>query len=72
MSELVGTTPSAIAARRPPASIEGRGSWIAACIALTVLSVSYGSTLLVIVGLKPITEDLGTTRQVSAPGRAAS
>ena len=66
MSELVGRTPSAIAARRAPASIEGRGSWIAACVALTVLSVSYGSTLLVIVGLKPITEDLGTTRQVIA------
>ena len=66
MTELVGTTPSAIAARRPPASIEGRGSWIAACAALTVLSVSYGSPLLVIVGLKPITEDLATTRQVVA------
>jgi MFS family permease len=66
VTELVGTTPSAIAARRPPASIEGRGSWIAACAALTVLSVSYGSSLLIIVGLKPITEDLATTRQVVA------
>src|SRR6267142_7249980 len=66
VTELVGTTPSAIAARRPSASIEGRGSWIAACAALTVLSVSYGSSLLVIVGLKPITEDLATTRQVVA------
>jgi MFS family permease len=62
----VGTTSSAIAARRPPASIEGRGSWIAACLALVVLSLSYGSPLLVIVGLKPITEDLATTRQVVA------
>ena len=53
MTELVGTTASGVAARRAPASIEGRGSWIAACVALTVLSVSYGSTLLVIVGLKP-------------------
>ena len=66
MTELVGTTPSAIAARRPPASIEGRGSWIAACLALVVLSLSYGSPLLIIVGLKPITEDLATTRQVVA------
>jgi MFS family permease len=70
VTELVGTTSSAIAARRPPASIEGRGSWIAASVALLVLSVSYGSSLLVIVGLKPITEDLATTRQVIAAAGA--
>src|SRR5205823_11874498 len=48
------------------ASIEGRGSWIAAGVTLALLSVSYGSPLLVVVGLKPITEDLGTARQVVA------
>src|SRR5438046_4345391 len=47
-------------------SIEGRGSWIAAGVTLALLSVSYGSPLLVVVGLKPITEDLGTARQVVA------
>jgi MFS family permease len=47
-------------------SVESRDSWVAACIALGLLSVSYGSPLLLIVGLKPITEDLGTTRQVVA------
>jgi MFS family permease len=30
------------------------------------LSISYGSPLLIVVGLKPITEDLGTIRQVTA------
>ena len=38
---------------RPP-SIEGRGSWIAASITLAILTISYGSPLLIVVGLKPI------------------
>jgi MFS family permease len=33
---------------------------------LALLSVSYGSPLLAVVGLKPITEDLGTQRQLIA------
>ena len=33
---------------------------------LALLSVSYGSPLLAVVGLKPITEDLGTQRQLVA------
>jgi MFS family permease len=33
---------------------------------LILLSVSYGSPLLVVVGLKPITEELGTARQLVA------
>jgi MFS family permease len=33
---------------------------------LALLSISYGSPLLAIVGLKPITADLGTTRQMVA------
>jgi MFS family permease len=49
-----------------PTSIEGRGSWIAACITLAILSISYGSPLLVVVGLKPMTEALGTDRSVIA------
>jgi MFS family permease len=67
MVELVGTRPAETAAgSRFADSIESRGSWVAACITLALLSVSYGSPLLIVVGLKPITEDLGTTRQVVA------
>jgi MFS family permease len=68
MVELVGTRPSgtAAAAARFADSIESRRSWAAACIVLALLSVSYGSPLLIVVGLKPITEDLATTRQVVA------
>jgi MFS family permease len=67
MVELVGTRPAETAAgSRFADSIEARGSWVAACITLALLSVSYGSPLLIVVGLKPITEDLGTTRQVVA------
>jgi len=50
---------------RPP-SIEGRGSWIAAGVTLAILSFSYGTPLLIVVGLKPIQEALGTDRSVIA------
>ncbi len=68
MADFADTTSAGIAASAPhrAASIEGRGSWIAAGVTLALLSVSYGSPLLVVVGLKPITEDLGTARQVVA------
>ena len=67
VTELVDTTSPAIAAApRPLASIETRASWIAASIVLGLLSVAYGSTLIAVVGLKPMTEDLGTTRQLVA------
>jgi len=56
----------AAAAPRASRSIESRRSWTAAGLALGLLSVSYGSPLLAVVGLKPITEDLGTERQVVA------
>jgi MFS family permease len=46
--------------------VEGRGSWVAAGVTLALLSISYGSPLVLIVGLKPITEDLGTIRQVTS------
>ena len=49
-----------------PASIETRDSWNAAWIVLALLSVSYGSPLLSVVGLKPITADLGTKRELVA------
>jgi MFS family permease len=54
------------ATSRVPASIETRDSWTAAWIVLALLSVSYGSPLLSVVGLKPITADLGTKRELVA------
>ncbi len=75
MTEIAATRPAAIrpgtaAAPRsgtgPSASIESRASWVAAGLTLALLSVSYGSPLLTVVGLKPITEDLGTQRQLVA------
>jgi MFS family permease len=71
VTELVGRTPAGPAERdagSAPArvSIESRASWVAAGLTLALLSISYGSPLLAVVGLKPITEDLGTVRQVVA------
>lgn len=48
------------------ATIDGRGAWVAASAALAVLSISYGSPLLIVVGLKPITEGLGTIREMTS------
>ena len=72
MTEWVGTTANPIAAAtaldppRPARSIETRESWVAAGIVLGLLSISYGSPLLAVVGLKPITQDLGSTRELVA------
>ena len=46
--------------------VEGRGAWIAASAVLGLLSISYGSPLLIVIGLKPITAGLGTAREVTA------
>jgi MFS family permease len=48
------------------ASIESRASWVAAFLTLGILSISYGAPLLVVVGLKPIQDSLGTDRSVVA------
>ena len=71
MSEFAETRspaipPGSAVGPRPTASVESRQSWIAAWVTLGLLSVCFGSTLLASVGLKPITEDLGTTRQLVA------
>jgi MFS family permease len=52
----------------PPrvSSIESRASWRAATLTLAILSISYGAPLLVVVGLKPIQDSLGTDRSVVA------
>jgi MFS family permease len=47
-------------------SVESRASWHTAWLILVMLSVSFGSSLLIIVGLKPIQEALGTERSVVA------
>src|SRR5712691_495503 len=49
---------------------EAPGAWVAAGVTLALLSVSYGSPMILIVGLKPITEDLGTIRQVTSMAAA--
>jgi len=55
---------------RQPDSIETRASWVVACVALTVLTISYGAPLITVVALKPIALEFGTTR--SAPALAVS
>ena len=65
-----GPNPALRAGRR--AEVEGHGSWLAAGITLALLSVSYGSPLLIVVGLKPITESLHTNREVVALAAALS
>ena len=49
-----------------PASVESRASWKTAWFVLAILSVSFGSPLLIVVGLKPIQESLGTERALVA------
>ncbi|MBV9863078.1 MAG: MFS transporter [Alphaproteobacteria bacterium] len=61
-----GLTGGIGSASRPAESIEARASWVAATVTLAVLSISYGSPLLIVVGLKPITADLATQRSVVA------
>ncbi len=47
-------------------SIESRASWKMAWLTLAILSISFGSPLLVVVGMKPIQESLGIDRSVIA------
>jgi MFS family permease len=48
------------------ASVESKASWKTAWFVLAILSVSFGSPLLIVVGLKPIQESLGTERALVA------
>ena len=50
--------------RQRDATVEGRGAWVAASVSVVLLSISYGSPLLIVIGLKPIAADLDTQRQV--------
>ncbi len=58
--------PDSGALTRHDESIEGRGSWIAACVALAILAVAFGAPLMVVVGLKPIQQALHSERSVIA------
>jgi MFS family permease len=48
------------------ASVEGRASWVAAGVTLAILSVAYGSTLLIVVGLRVMETDIGVARSTLA------
>jgi MFS family permease len=52
--------------REFPDSIESRASWVTAFAALAILSVSYGSALIVVVGLKPVAASLNADRSAIA------
>ena len=47
-------------------SVESRASWIAASVTLGILSIAYGSTLLIVVGLRVMELDLGVARSTLA------
>ncbi len=51
-------------------SIESRASWKTAWLTLAILSISFGSPLLVVVGMKPIQEQMGIDRSVVALANA--
>ena len=46
--------------------VDSRASWKTAWLVLAILTVSYGSPLLIVVGMKPMQEALGTDRSVLA------
>jgi MFS family permease len=64
MPDAGGTTAKGFG--RPAPAVDGKGSWVAASAAVLVLSFSYGSPLLIVVGLKPITAGLDTVREVTS------
>jgi MFS family permease len=64
MPDAGGTMMTAPTAR--DSGIDGRGGWAAAAATIAILSVSYGSPLLIVVGLKPITAGLGTIRELTS------
>jgi MFS family permease len=70
MEDTLGSDAQQPAAGRIADTVEGRSSWIAAGLALTILSLSYGAPLIVVVGLKPIAAALGGDRSAVALGGA--
>jgi MFS family permease len=49
-----------------PGALDGRPSWNAAWLTLAILSICYGSPLLIVVGMKTMQAALGTDRSVLA------
>lgn len=49
-----------------PKSIESRASWTTAWVTVAILSISFGSPLLIVVGMRPMEAALGTDRSVLA------
>lgn len=59
-----GDSPGRAASKQD--SVESRASWRTAWLTLVILSISFGSPLLMVVGLKPMQAALGTERSVLA------
>jgi MFS family permease len=55
-----------------PGGVESRRAWAVAAATLAILSVSYGAPLLVVVGLEPITADLGVSRSAAVLASSAA
>jgi MFS family permease len=66
MADLTAAGRRAAAARRYPTSVETRSSWVAAGLAIAILSISYGAPLVGVIGLKSIAAALGADRSVVA------
>jgi MFS family permease len=66
MADLTAAGRWAAAARRYPESVEGRSSWVAAGLAIAILSISYGAPLVGVIALKPIAAALGAERSTVA------
>jgi MFS family permease len=62
MPDDAGLSPSDLQTQ----SVETRASWIAAGVTLAILSVAYGSTLPIVVGLRVMELDLGLPRSTLA------
>jgi MFS family permease len=59
-------TSSDPAANARPNGVESAAAWRTAWLVLAILTISFGSPLLLIVGLKPIQEGLGADRSIVA------
>ncbi|MBS0525412.1 MAG: MFS transporter [Proteobacteria bacterium] len=54
------------ASEQPGSGADSRASWRTAWLVLAILSVSYASPLVIVVGMKPMQDALGTDRSVLA------
>jgi MFS family permease len=61
-----GTKRIGAAGARAAAGLDSRASWRVAWLTLAILSVSYGSPLLIVVGMRTMQAELGTDRSLLA------